>query len=107
MTEGNDVGISLNILKNEIATSEQRYAILRFPRRGKHPSATLLLLFRKKPRSARLLSCKRAHDVSLSLPPFCELRLRRYKKLKIESGKWKMEKILLHCIKHPNRHSEE
>ena len=77
----------LNIPKNEIATSEQRYAILRFPHRGKHPSATLLLLFRKKPRSARLLSCKRARDVSLSLPPFCELRLRRYKK--VESGKRK------------------
>ena len=39
--------------------------------------ASLLLLFRKKARSARLLGCKRPHNDSLSLPPFCELRLRR------------------------------
>ena len=31
-----------------------------------------LLLFRKKARSAQLLTCKRVRDVSLSLPPFCE-----------------------------------
>ena len=32
----------------------------------------LLFLYRKKARSARLFACKRAHDGSLSLPPFCE-----------------------------------
>ena len=35
---------------------------------------TLLLLFRKKARSIRLLACKRTRDGSLSLPPFCELK---------------------------------
>ena len=38
----------------------------------KHPPASLLLLFRKKARSALLFACKRALDASLSLPPFCE-----------------------------------
>ena len=33
----------------------------------------LLLLFRQKPRSVRLLGCKRPPDGSQSLPPFCEL----------------------------------
>ncbi len=42
--------------------------------RGNMP---LLLLFRKKARSARLFACKRAHNGSQSLPPFCEMRLRR------------------------------
>ena len=36
-----------------------------------HPPAPLLLLFRKRARSARLLGCKRPRDGSLSLPPFC------------------------------------
>ena len=36
-----------------------------------HPPAPLLLLFRKRARSARLLGCKRPHNGSLSLPPFC------------------------------------
>ena len=34
----------------------------------------LLLLFRKKSRSARLLGCIRPRNGSLSLPTFCELR---------------------------------
>ena len=37
-----------------------------------HPPASLLLLFRKKSRSARLLGCKRPRNDSLSLPTFCE-----------------------------------
>ena len=37
-----------------------------------HPSASLLLLFHKKSRSAHLFGCKRPHDDSLSLPTFCE-----------------------------------
>ena len=37
----------------------------------RHPPAPLLLLFRKRARSARLLGCKRPRDGSLSLPPFC------------------------------------
>ena len=36
------------------------------------PLMPLLLLFRKKARLARLFACKRAHDGSQSLPPFCE-----------------------------------
>ena len=36
--------------------------------------ASLLLLFRKKARSAHLFGCKRPHNGSLSLPTFCELR---------------------------------
>ena len=36
-----------------------------------HPALTpLLLLLRKRSRSARLLGCKRPRDGSLSLPPF-------------------------------------
>ena len=31
----------------------------------------------QKARSARLFACKRAHNGSQSLPPFCEMRLRR------------------------------
>ena len=34
--------------------------------------APSFLLFRKKARSARLFACKRAHNGSQSLPPFCE-----------------------------------
>lgn len=34
--------------------------------------ASLLLLFRKKARSACLFGCKRPHNGTLSLPPFCE-----------------------------------
>lgn len=37
-----------------------------------HLPAFLLILFRKKARSAYLLICKRPSDDSLSLPPFCE-----------------------------------
>ena len=40
-------------------------------RKRSHPPAPLLLLFRKRARSARLLGCKRPHNGSLSLPPFC------------------------------------
>ena len=38
----------------------------------KTPPESLLLRYRKKSRSARLLGCKRPRDVSLSLPTFCE-----------------------------------
>ena len=40
-------------------------------RKRSHPPAPLLLLFRKRARSARLFGCKRPHDGSQSLPPFC------------------------------------
>ena len=43
-------------------------------RKTSHPPTPLLLLFRKKPRSARLYGCKRPHDGAPSLPTFCELR---------------------------------
>lgn len=39
-----------------------------------HLTASLLLLFRKKSRSACLFGCRRLHDGSLSLSTFCELR---------------------------------
>ena len=35
--------------------------------------APSFLLIRKKARLARLFACKRAHDGSLALPPFCEV----------------------------------
>ena len=43
-------------------------------RKTSHPPAPLLLLFRKKSRSARLYGCKRPHDGAPSLPTFYELR---------------------------------
>ncbi len=43
-------------------------------RKTSHPPAPLLLLFRKKSRSARLYGCKHPLHGSLSLPTFCELR---------------------------------
>ena len=51
-----------------------KFALLRFSLQEKHPLASLLLLFRKKSRSAHLFGCKRPYDGSLSLPTFCELR---------------------------------
>jgi len=36
--------------------------LLRFSLQEKHPTASLLLLFRKKSRSAYLFGCKRPHD---------------------------------------------
>ena len=47
-----------------------KLVLLRFSLQEKHPTASLLLLFRKKSRSACLFACKRAHDGSLSLPTF-------------------------------------
>lgn len=38
----------------------------------KSVTRTVVPPFRKKARSAQLFTCKRVHDVSLSLPPFCE-----------------------------------
>ena len=49
-----------------------KLVLLRFSLQEKHPTASLLLLFRKKSRSAYLFGCKRPHDGSLSLPAFCE-----------------------------------
>ena len=43
-------------------------------RKTSHPPAPLLLLFRKKSRSARLYGCKRPQGGAPSLPTFCELR---------------------------------
>ena len=50
-----------------------KFALLRFSFAEKHPPASLLLLFRKKARLARLFTCKRTHYGSLSLPPFCDV----------------------------------
>lgn len=49
-----------------------KLVLLRFSLQEKHPPASLLLLFRKKSRSAYLFGCKRPHDGLLSLPAFCE-----------------------------------
>ena len=60
--------------------SKVRFAPTSFYACGKkrrHPPAPLLLLFRKRPRSARLFACKRAHNGSLSLPTFCGCRALR------------------------------
>ncbi len=53
------------------------FAPFRFFLQKNKPNAPSFLLFRKKARSAQLLPCKRVRDVSLSLPPFCAMRLRR------------------------------
>ena len=60
------------------ATSEQAlYRLLRFLFRNQSVLMPLLLLFRKKSRSARLLGCKRPRNGSLSLPTFCGLCVQR------------------------------
>ena len=51
----------------------------------------LILLFRKKSRSARLFGCKRPHDGSQSLPTFCKLRW-------FNSHFRKAEKIFFMCL---------
>ena len=49
----------------------------------------LLLLFRKKSRSAPLLGCKRPRDGSLSLPTFCGLLLKQISILsKVSTSRW-------------------
>ena len=53
-------------------TSKQSSLCFDFFIQKSHPPASLLLLFRKKSRSANLFGCKRPHDGSLSLPTFCE-----------------------------------
>ena len=63
------------------ATSEQAlYRLLRlfsFYSKSRSALTPLLLLFRKRPRSARLFACKRSHNGSLSLPAFCGCRASR------------------------------
>lgn len=53
----------------------------------------LLLLFRKKSRSAHLFGCKRPHDGSLSLPIFCELR-------GFKSTRRNTQNIFFMCLSH-------
>ena len=58
---------------------EAKFALLRLFLQKSPPPASLLLLFHKKSRSARLFGCKRPHNDSLSLPTFCEfLRFLRF-----------------------------
>ena len=53
-------------------TSEQAiYRLLRFFCKNQSSLMPLLLLFHKRPRSLRLFTCKRVHDGSPSLTPFC------------------------------------
>ena len=55
-------------------TSEQAlYRLLRFFCKNQSALTPLLLLFRKRSRSAHLLGCKRPRDGLLSLPTFCGL----------------------------------
>ena len=54
------------------STSEQVTLVPIFYCIKNQSPAALFLLFRKKARSAQLLTCKRICNVSLSLPPFCE-----------------------------------
>ncbi len=58
-------------------TSERTLLRSDFFLQKNQPHAPSFLLFRKKARSAQLLPCKRVRDGSLSLPPFCAMRLRR------------------------------
>ena len=57
------------ILSSRPRRSKVRFAST-FLCKKSHPPASLLLLFHKKSRLARLFSCKRLHDDSLSLPTF-------------------------------------
>ena len=59
------------------ATSEWTLLHSDFSLQKNQSHAPSFLLFRKKGCSARLFACKRTHNGSLSLPPFCEYRLRR------------------------------
>ncbi len=58
-------------------TSERTLLRSDFSLQKNQSHAPSFLLFRKKARSARLFACKRTHNGSQSLPPFCEMRLRR------------------------------
>ena len=53
--------------------SKVRFAPTYFFAKISHPPASLLLLFREKSRSARLLVCKRTRDGSQSLPTFHDI----------------------------------
>ena len=50
------------------------YRLLRLFYKSQSALTPLLLLFRKKSRSAHLFGCKRPHNGLLSLPTFCDLR---------------------------------
>ena len=54
------------------ATSERTLLRSDFSYAKNQSHVPSFLLFRKKARSAQLLTCKRVRDVSLSLPPFCD-----------------------------------
>ena len=72
-------------LVNALTTAHSRYHLFASPRgfvrtalhsdfslQKNQSAAPSFLLIRKKARSAHLFACKRAHDGSQSLPPFCE-----------------------------------
>ena len=67
----------VNISRFGIATSERTLLRSDFSMQKNQSHAPSFLLFRKKARSARLFACKRAHNGSQSIPPYCEMRLRR------------------------------
>ena len=58
-----------SLLARHVGTS---YACSDFFMQKNQSPASLFLLFRKKARSTHLFVCKRTHDGSLSLPPFCD-----------------------------------
>ena len=59
---------------NPVAPTTSEWTLLHsdFSLQKNQSFASSFLLIRKKARSAHLFSCKRSHDGSLSLPPFCE-----------------------------------
>ena len=59
---------------NPVAPTTSEWTLLHsdFSLQKNQSFASPFLLIRKKARSAHLFSCKRSHDGSLSLPPFCE-----------------------------------
>ncbi len=72
-----DLGSSVTDVGVQVPSSAPRRSKLRCNQNdhlksGHFSYASLLLLLRKKSRSARLLGCKRPHNNSLSLPTFCD-----------------------------------
>ncbi len=62
-----------------------------------HSPVPLLLLFRKKLRSAHLFGCKRPHNGSLSLTTFCEYDALRFYKLRSAPFRCSRNFRPLHC----------
>ena len=68
-----DAEVASSNLVASTSRSKVRFAPTYFFAKISHPPASLLLLFRKKSRSARLFVCKRTRDGSQSLPTFHDI----------------------------------